>query len=66
MYYHGINAEYLRFHYPIINPIRSEHRRTVSQCEDGLGLKKRFGFEPVHVLVSSDTYTKQECIRQCS
>ncbi|OEF98268.1 hypothetical protein [Desulfuribacillus alkaliarsenatis] len=66
MYFHGIKAEYLQFHFPIINPVHSEHRRSSMQLTDGQKLKERFGFEPVHLLQSSDALSKRSCIKQCS
>ncbi|OEH87021.1 hypothetical protein BHU72_01845 [Desulfuribacillus stibiiarsenatis] len=66
MYYHGIKAEYLHVHYPIINPIRTEQRKSPTQLRDGLNLKRRFGFEPVHLLECSEDYPRGHCLRSCS
>lgn len=66
MYYHGINAEYLHFHFPIINPKRSEGQRANKQLLDAVHLVTRFGFEPVHLLQCSASYTRNDCIRDCS
>lgn len=65
MYYHGINAEYLQFHFPILYPKRSEQQRNSEQLLDAMHLIACFGFEPVHLLQCSESYTRQECIREC-
>lgn len=66
MYYHGIDAEHLQFHYPIINPRRSETNKTQNQLIDGNKLKMRFGFEPVHLLTCTESLTMKDCLQTCS
>ncbi len=65
MYFHGIYYHYLLYQYPVLSPRLTILRQNEKQRKDRKHLLERFGFEPVHFLESSNSYSKQECITSC-
>ncbi|MFT9486932.1 MAG: hypothetical protein ACH0QD_06140 [Tepidibacillus sp.] len=66
MYFHGIDYEYLLYQYPVLSPRLTILRQNKTQQQDRQHLLERFGFEPVHFLESSASYSIQEAIQACS
>jgi len=65
MFFHGIDFKYLEKEYPFIYPDFSVTSKKPKQLEDRRHLLERFGFEPVHLLESSKTYSMKHCIKEC-
>lgn len=65
MFFHGIDFKYLKKGYPFLNPDSSVSTKKPKQLEDRKHLIERFGFEPVHLLESSQTYPMKKCIKEC-
>ncbi|OEF99984.1 hypothetical protein BHF71_06840 [Vulcanibacillus modesticaldus] len=65
MFFHGINYQHMLFQYPILSPRLTIKRQKMEQKKDRIHLVERFGFEPVHFLESSDTYSIQNCLESC-
>ena len=65
MFFHGIDYEYLLIQYPVLSPRLTVHRQNTIQKKDREHLLEQFGFEPVHFLESSSTYSVIECLHSC-
>ncbi|MFV9511107.1 hypothetical protein [Tepidibacillus sp. LV47] len=65
MFFHGIDAEHLLIQYPILSPRLTIFRQNLVQKKDRKHLLEQFGFEPVHFLESSKTYSVKSCLNSC-
>lgn len=65
MFYHGINREYIYRQFPILSPRRSVSQKDKEQRLDRWHLIEKFGIEPIHLLESSEDYSKERCIQEC-
>lgn len=65
MFFHGIDLKYLEKGFPFLYPESSVSTKDEKQLEDRKHLIERFGFEPVHLLESSESYTLRHCVIEC-
>jgi hypothetical protein len=65
MFFHGINFEYLVQQYPYFNPDSQMNHKNKTQLADRKHLIEQFGFEPIHLLESSPSYSVTTCLREC-
>lgn len=65
MYFHGMRYKYLLNQYPILSPRLTVLKQNNKQRLDRQHLIEQFGFEPVHFLESSNTYSFNECLQAC-
>jgi len=65
MFFHGISYPHLLSQFPILSPRLTILKQNKLQKQDREHLIEQFGFEPVHMLESSKSYTEQQCINAC-
>ena len=65
MFCHGIDLKYLLVQYPILSPRLTIMRQNKIQHLDRKHLIEQFGFEPVHFLETSSSFTLNQCIQSC-
>ncbi|MBP1930364.1 hypothetical protein [Ammoniphilus resinae] len=65
VFFHGIDLNYLLKQYPILYPDRNLSTKRQEQLNDRNHLIQKFGFEPIHLLESSDQYSMIRCLKEC-
>lgn len=65
MFFHGIDYMYLKKQYPFLNPDSNISSKKSKQLKDRQHLVERFGYEPVHLLESTEKYPVKTCIKEC-
>ncbi|TCS83494.1 hypothetical protein [Tepidibacillus fermentans] len=65
MFFHGIDYQHLLIQFPVLSPRLTILQQNHSQKEDRKHLLEQFGFEPVHFLESSKTYSVKKCLNAC-